>query len=87
MKERLFCYLGRRISSNNIHDKLIELLMSSVANLVVIPVQDILGLGPQARMNHPGKTQGNWQWRLRPGQLTSQQASKLAALTSKYGRS
>jgi 4-alpha-glucanotransferase len=85
-KERLFNYLGRMVSSNRMHDKLIELLMSSTADRVVIPVQDILGLGSQARMNHPGKTRGNWQWRLKPGQLTSKHASRLATLTCKYGR-
>jgi 4-alpha-glucanotransferase len=85
-KEKLFDYVGQKVPSDRIPDNLIELLMSSAADRVVIPVQDILGLGCLARMNYPGKTRGNWQWRLKPGQLTSKHASKLAALTCKYKR-
>jgi 4-alpha-glucanotransferase len=60
--------------------------MSSVANLSIIPVQDILGLDEDARMNHPGVIKGNWQWRLGPGQITPQIAKKLAGLTETFGR-
>jgi 4-alpha-glucanotransferase len=46
----------------------------------VIPVQDVLGLDSDARMNVPSQTAGNWSWRLRRGALTSPLAEKLAAL-------
>jgi 4-alpha-glucanotransferase len=85
-KRRIFDYLGHKVTSKQIHWELIQLAMSSVARLVIIPVQDVLGLGVQARINHPGKSKGNWQWRLKCSQLTSKNASKLAALTCKYGR-
>jgi 4-alpha-glucanotransferase len=41
--------------------------MASVADTAVVPVQDLLGLGSEARMNRPGTASGNWRWRLRPG--------------------
>jgi len=49
-------------------------------------VQDIIGLGQQARINHPATTKGNWTWRLRPSQITKPMISKLAKLTKTYRR-
>jgi 4-alpha-glucanotransferase len=57
----------------------IELAYRSPARLAIVPAQDVLGLGSEARMNRPGKTQGNWQWRLEPGQLTPELAERLRA--------
>ena len=60
--------------------------MSSVASLFLAPLPDWLGLGAQARINAPGTPDGNWQWRLPPGQLTPALAKRIAALTVLYGR-
>jgi 4-alpha-glucanotransferase len=49
-------------------------------------VQDVLGLGSDARMNRPGTATGNWRWRLTPGQLAREMARKLAAMTQLYDR-
>jgi 4-alpha-glucanotransferase len=57
--------------------KLIELAMSSRAALCLIPAQDVLCLGSEARMNRPGKRHGNWAWQLEPGQLTDELAQRL----------
>ena len=54
--------------------------LTSVANLAIIPVQDVLGLDSDARMNIPSKPDGNWSWRLRKGQLTEDLARRLARL-------
>ena len=54
--------------------------LTSVANLAVVPVQDVLGLGSEARMNVPSRTLGNWSWRVKKGQLTSELAERLARL-------
>lgn len=54
--------------------------LTSVANLAIVPVQDVLGLDSDARMNVPSKTLGNWSWRLRKGQLTGKIAERLARL-------
>ena len=54
--------------------------LTSVANLAILPVQDVLGLDSEARMNVPSKTLGNWSWRLRRGALTEELAARLARL-------
>ena len=66
---------------------LVRLTLSSRARLAVLPVQDLLGLGDEARMNTPG-TVGpqNWSWRLEPGQLTAELAERLRAATSESKR-
>ena len=85
-KARLFDCLGRKVSAHQIHWELINLALASVANLAVIPVQDILGLDGRARMNRPSTIRGNWRWRLASEQLTPQIAKKLATLTENSGR-
>ena len=55
--------------------------INSVASLCVVPLQDILGLGSEARMNVPSKPQGNWGWRFRPEMLRPELAEKLALLS------
>jgi 4-alpha-glucanotransferase len=68
------------------HWSLIELAFSSRARLAVVPIQDVLGLGPEARMNRPGTALGNWRWRLEPGALTEALAARLRAATRAAGR-
>jgi 4-alpha-glucanotransferase len=85
-RERLFRYLGREIPAEDIHRELIRLGMMSVANTLIIPMQDILGLGEEARMNRPATTEGNWRWRLLPEQLTPSLRDMLRGMTELYGR-
>ena len=85
-KGRLSDYLGRRVEETGVHWELIRLAMMSVANTVIIPMQDILGLGDEARMNVPSVARGNWGWRLLPEQLTVELASRVATMTRLYGR-
>lgn len=80
-KKNLFAYFGREISREEISWELISAAMRSKASVVVIPLQDVLGLGQEARMNKPATTQGNWQWRLPPGALGLSTIEKLRALT------
>ncbi len=61
--------------------------MSSVAELFVAQMQDFLGLGAEARMNTPSILGGNWQWRLKEGQITEELTVKIAEMTRLYGRS
>ena len=63
--------------AEDIHWELIRLAMMSVANMVIFPMQDILGLGEEARINRPATTEGNWQWQLLVEQLTPVLANKL----------
>lgn len=74
-------------TDQEIHWHCIRLLMGSVANLVVTPLQDVLGLGSDARMNTPGTESGNWTWRVRADQRIQEMLSRLKALTRIYGRS
>jgi 4-alpha-glucanotransferase len=85
-KRRVYHYLGREVPDQQIHWEFIRLAMMSVARTVIIPMQDILGLGAEARMNRPATTKGNWQWRLLPEQLSSSLAEKLGETTRVYGR-
>jgi 4-alpha-glucanotransferase len=65
---------------------LIRLWMSSVAPLVMLQAQDVLGLGSEARMNLPGTAGGAWKFRLEHGQLTERHAERLRAATAEAGR-
>ncbi|HVO99318.1 MAG TPA: 4-alpha-glucanotransferase [Bryobacteraceae bacterium] len=85
-KEKAFAlaYLGADGSEMNW--SLIRALMASVADTVVFPVQDLLGLGKQARMNTPATLGGNWKYRLLPGQLDHRIADRLRGFAVCYDR-
>ena len=85
-KERVSRYLGHKVPAKNIHWELIRLAMMSVSNTALFPMQDILGLGQETRMNLPGSGEKNWEWRMLPDQLTSAHEEKLLELTETYGR-
>jgi 4-alpha-glucanotransferase len=85
-KERLFRYLGRMVPAHDIHWEFIRLAMMSVANMVIIPMQDVLGLDETARMNRPGTAYGNWEWRLSWEKLTPSITEKLKDMAELYGR-
>jgi 4-alpha-glucanotransferase len=74
------------ISSDEPSLGLIGLALESRARLTIVPVQDVLGLGSEARLNTPGRAEGNWRWRLEPGQLTDAHASRLRAATARARR-
>ena len=65
---------------------LMRLAWSSVAVAAIAPLQDVLSLGGEARMNRPGVAEGNWQWRLRPDQFRPGLVERLAGLTELYNR-
>lgn len=69
-----------------IHWQLIRLAMGSVANVCMIPMQDVLGLPSSARMNTPQTSQGNWRWRLLLGQFDDATVRMLADVTKLFGR-
>jgi len=85
-KKRLFNYLGREINRNEAHREFIRLAMMSVAKLAILPMQDVLGLGQEARMNRPATTAGNYQWRVRPEEITPEITQWLRNVTGVYGR-
>lgn len=69
-RKRLNNYLGSKPKLYNMHKKLAELCFGSVANVAIIPIQDILGLDETHRMNIPSSTYGNWAWRLSADAIT-----------------
>lgn len=77
-------YLG--YYGENICFEIIREAYKSVANLVIIPLQDVLNLGSEARMNFPGKLGGNWTWRFTEDQITEDIANNLKQLVNLYER-
>ena len=66
---------------------IIRTAYASVSKYAIIQMQDILGLGSEARMNTPSVLGGNWQWRMGKNDLTDKLAKKIADITCTYGRS
>src|SRR5215216_7681940 len=77
-------YLGR--DGSDISWDFIRLALASVAEMAVIPMQDVLNLGSEGRMNTPGRPGGNWGWRYTEDMLTAELALRLRSLTEIYGR-
>ena len=86
IRQNLFDYIGREVSAPEVSGLLVRLAMMSVADTVIFPAQDILGLDGSNRMNKPGTSSGNWSWRLLPGQLTPDVAGELKHLSFLYNR-
>ncbi len=83
-KRRVYDYIGREDIS--VHWEMIRLAYASVARLAIVPLQDWLGLGSEARMNQPGREEGNWQWRCRVEHLNEGLANSIAKMCLVYGR-
>jgi 4-alpha-glucanotransferase len=86
-KERAFCRKYLRVSGRRVHSDIVRAAFASVADTVIIPVQDLLGLPSASRMNTPATGSGNWEWRLRPDQISEETVNWLKDLTITYGRS
>ncbi len=84
-KGNLTNYIGA-VSEDGIHWDLIRVAMGSIANLAILPMQDLLGLGNEARMNYPSIAEGNWAWRYPAEALQEGVKNKLATLTWLFGR-
>ena len=77
-------YIGS--NGREINWDFIRLALMSVADKAIIPLQDVLGLGSEARMNRPAESEGNWTWRFTWDMLTGEIKSRLRELTTIYGR-
>ena len=84
-RDRVRRYLGR--SDDNVVDALRRAALASVGQLAVLPAQDILQLGSEARLNRPGTITGNWRWRMPEGALDAQLAHRYRELNGLYDRS
>ncbi|PRY09725.1 4-alpha-glucanotransferase [Pontibacter ummariensis] len=85
-KNRLSEYTFHKLTKENVHEVMNRLALGSVAQLAVLPVQDVLGLGKEAIMNKPSTANGNWEWRLKKGQFSDKYMKELRDLTRIYGR-
>ncbi|MBU2063187.1 MAG: 4-alpha-glucanotransferase, partial [Candidatus Omnitrophica bacterium] len=86
-KKRLIAYLEvKEIIKEEFNWELIKLIMNSAADTVIIPLQDVLGLGQECRMNLPSTTHNNWQWRVLLKQLTPEITKRLSQLTLSANR-
>lgn len=83
---RLKEYTGRDLHSQNIAREVIRMAMSSTACYCVLPMQDILGLDGRFRMNTPAVARGNWEWRLKNGEINIEIKDFLLYFTNLYGR-
>ena len=75
-----------RSDAAGLSDAMARAVLGCVAQLAIIPAQDLLQLGSQARFNTPGTVTNNWRWRLAPGSLTAELAQQFAPLNHIFGR-
>jgi 4-alpha-glucanotransferase len=85
-RERASARMYLAFADEPVHWVFMRTVAASVAVLAMIPLQDVLGLGSEARMNLPGTISGNWRWRVRAGALTTEIERRLKQLTLTYDR-
>jgi 4-alpha-glucanotransferase len=85
-QEREFAQRYLAAGGREIHWVFIGALMASVADTIIVPLQDVLGLGSAARMNTPATPSGNWRWRYRSSMLTDRHAGRLSEMAATYDR-
>jgi len=83
-RRRVDFYL--RVTPRAMPEVLNRAALGSVGELAIIPLQDLLGLGAEARINTPGTDQGNWLWRVPPSALSADLARQCAELNRVFGR-
>jgi malto-oligosyltrehalose synthase/4-alpha-glucanotransferase len=86
MKKRMNHYLGKSFNENEVHRELGRLAYASVGKIVILPMQDVLGLDEGSRMNKPSSGENNWNWRLVPGQLSADAEDQLKEWAYLYDR-
>ncbi len=85
-RKQLRRYTGRCITTYNVNRVMLRIAMGSVANLIILPLQDVLGLNEKSIMNRPGTTEKNWLWRVKKNKLKSRYSSMLMKYVRLYGR-
>jgi 4-alpha-glucanotransferase len=85
-RQRIVDYIGAEVSPGDVHEVFMSIAMGSRARLSMFPIQDVLGLASDARMNQPAKPSGNWTWRLEESQIVPEVIDGLAGMTRQHGR-
>lgn len=83
-RRRALAYMGS--TGKEVHWDFVRLAFASVANTAIVPLQDVLGLGSEARMNLPGRPDGNWEWRFEATSLNPALQRRLASFVELYER-
>jgi len=83
---RMHHYLGLKVKPKNIHEMLARVAYSSVGKIVILPMQDVLGLDATARMNTPGQAHGNWLWRMKREQVNAKIETTLRDWVQTFNR-
>jgi len=85
-RKNLERYIGAKVKEREVNQVLARMAYGSVANIVILPVQDIIGLDESGRMNVPASMDKNWLWRLKPNQLTDENEKQLRDWVDVFGR-
>jgi 4-alpha-glucanotransferase len=85
-RRRLEAYVGTEVNKSNVHFVLCKIAYASVANIAILPLQDVLGLNKESRMNFPGSEENNWLWRVFPDRINEVVERTLRNWTKLYGR-
>ena len=86
-RDRMIFYQGSEYTpKEKLYLDCIRTALSSVADTAIIPMQDLLGLGKEARLNTPGSFGDNWQWRLKKGQFADELADYMNKMSKMYSR-
>ncbi len=85
-RANLSAYLGCEVTAGSVSGAMTRMALASVAETAVIPMQDWLDLGPEARINTPSTTSGNWTWRMKPDAVTPDLTQRMRSLCALYGR-
>ncbi|MDX1752112.1 MAG: 4-alpha-glucanotransferase [Salinimicrobium sediminis] len=85
-RQHLEKYLGIKVSEENVHKVLHRVALQSTSAVAIVPLQDITGLGGEAKMNIPGSNSGNWSWRATAEDIPKEKAGKLFSLNELFGR-
>jgi 4-alpha-glucanotransferase len=85
-RERQFCLAYLACEGREINWDFIRAVYASVGDTALVPLQDVLGLSSEARMNTPATTSGNWAWRFPAGALDGELSARLRRLAELYGR-
>jgi malto-oligosyltrehalose synthase/4-alpha-glucanotransferase len=85
-RKRAEDYTGRMLNGANVQNEFIRMAYASVSSIVIIPLQDVLGLGQNARFNNPGGSSDNWKWKLRTFDSVFKKSKYLSKLAKMYWR-
>lgn len=87
VKENLFRYLGRRVGEEEVSAEMVRLAMGSRSRLCIVPMQDVLNLGSEARLNVPSSPLNNYLWKMTGDLLRNERLAEFAQITRESGRS